>query len=220
MNQCCSAPLEWGDWLIPVTGCAEFSHPQSKLLKNVWSSSSEAWCRRNLKAEEMQTLHPDLSFLQDDGCQSWQSWSGGQMFMSGLAAVVCLLDPQKLEQSSTLNAGKILSQVLQKGSRKSSVIEKTFVKLNYIYLYKSYSRGLASGVIMRTLAIKRNSNDAVERAYSTDAALHSYNMSTQNGLNQCSRTRDIVFFILHILLSCQTLVPTLPMIQVNCWQAG
>lgn len=74
MYQRCAASLPGCgiDWLIPVTGCAERSHQQSpsELWRNLWFNSFEAWCRKNLKAEEMQSLHPDYSCLQDEGWQS------------------------------------------------------------------------------------------------------------------------------------------------------
>lgn len=63
MYQRCAVPPPGRgiDWLIPVRGCAEFAHRQSpsELWRNVWSNSFEAWCRMNLKAVAMQSLHPD-----------------------------------------------------------------------------------------------------------------------------------------------------------------
>lgn len=60
----------------------------------------------NLKAEEMQSLHPDSSFLQDDGCQS-----GSEVEDSCL----CQIDPQEPTSSYVC---LVVSQVPEKSFRK------------------------------------------------------------------------------------------------------
>ncbi len=60
----------------------------------------------NLKAEEMQSLCVDLSFMQDDGCQSGSEVKDG---------CLCQTDPQELTSSYVC---QVVPQVPQKSLQK------------------------------------------------------------------------------------------------------